>query len=178
MTNSKKSTEITNGIRKRFEDGTSNFANAKCYGYSRSESGDLVINEDEASVVRFIFDTYLAGASLGKVAKLLCQKGVLSPGAKPTWGRSALDHLLSNEKYIGGVVLQKTVSQNGKQVKNTGTSSQFQIKNHHPAIIPQELFQAVQNEKQQRSNIVQTKEGPQRADTRYHSPQVLDDFSL
>ena len=50
--------------------------------------------------VRMIFDYYLAGASLGKVADMLYAKQIPSPTGKEKWTRAAVDHLLSNSKYI------------------------------------------------------------------------------
>ncbi len=70
------------------------------YGFDLTSIGTLVINEDEAETVRLIFDYYLAGASLGKVVDMLCEKHFPSPTGKAKWTRAAVDHVLSNSKYI------------------------------------------------------------------------------
>lgn len=62
--------------------------------------GTLEIKENEAEIVRLIFDYYLAGASLGKVVDMLYKKQIPSPTGKAKWTRAAVDHLLSNSKYI------------------------------------------------------------------------------
>lgn len=70
------------------------------YGFTLTSSGTLEINRSEANVVRMIFDFYMAGASLGKVVDMLHAKQISSPTGKAKWTRAAVDHLLSNGKYI------------------------------------------------------------------------------
>lgn len=70
------------------------------YGFNLTKTGALEILENEAEVVQMIFDYYLAGASLGKVADMLYAKQISSPTGKTKWTRAAIDHLLSNSKYI------------------------------------------------------------------------------
>lgn len=70
------------------------------YGFDLTSIGSLAINENEAETVRMIFDYYLAGASLGKVVDMLFKNQILSPTGKAKWTRAAVDHLLSNSKYI------------------------------------------------------------------------------
>lgn len=70
------------------------------YGFDLTSLGSLEIKETEAETVRMIFDYYLAGASLGKVVDMLFKNQILSPTRKAKWTRAAVDHLLSNSKYI------------------------------------------------------------------------------
>ena len=118
MNTIKKSESIRVGLRKGFQDGTSKLSQRKCYGYDVGPDGELTINPDEAAIVRWIFDQYINGSSLGTIAADLKEKGVLSPAGKPKWNREALNKLLSNEKYTGRVLLQKTVSTGTVQIKN------------------------------------------------------------
>ena len=111
---------IKAGVREGFQNGTSKYANRRCYGYDVTVDGSLVINPDEAKTVRWMFQRYLHGDSLGKIASCLEKQGILSPTGKSKWNREAIDKLLSNEKYIGCVLLQKTVSVGGCQIQNTG----------------------------------------------------------
>ena len=150
-----KSELIKQGLHKGFTDGTSKMVDRICYGYMKDESGNLTINEAEAKTVNFIFESYLSGDSLGKIADKLFKKGIPSPTGKPKWNREAIDKLLSNEKYIGNVLLQKTVSFARIQVKNDGIEYKYLILNNHSGIISQELFDAVQAEKVTRSRGVQ-----------------------
>lgn len=69
------------------------------YGYVLVNK-EIVVHEEKADAVRIIFESYLVGASLGKIVDLLHAKGILSPSGNPKWGRAAVDKLLSNAKYI------------------------------------------------------------------------------
>ena len=146
-----KSESIRAGLRRGFQDGTSKMAQRKCYGYNIGANGELVINPDEAAVVRWIFDRYLNGDSLGKIATGLEEQGIPSPTGKPKWNREALNKLLSNEKYTGRVLLQKTISAGGAQIKNDGFMERYLYSDSHEAIISDEIFMAVQQEKLSRS---------------------------
>jgi len=141
-----KSEAIKAGLRKGFQDGSSKTAHRKCYGYEVGPDSELVVNPGEAQVVCWIFEQYLSGKSLGKIAAGLEQQGVLSPTGRSKWNRKVIDKLLSNEKYTGDVLLQKTFVEDlfsGKQLKNRGELEKFLIHEHHPAIISRELFEAV-----------------------------------
>ena len=69
------------------------------YGYQLGSNG-FIICQEKAEVVRMIFDYYLSGASLSKVADMLSEKRITSPTGKERWTRAAIDKLLSNVKYI------------------------------------------------------------------------------
>jgi len=97
--------------------------------------------------VQWIFESYSSGNSFGKIAKSLEKSGISSPTGKRKWNREARSKLLSNEKYIGSVLLQKTMSENGCQAKNLGDLDRILIRNHHPAIVSSEIFEAVQRAK-------------------------------
>ena len=148
----KKSESIRAGLRKGFHDGTSKMAQRKCYGYDTGPDGDLVINPDEAVVVRWIFERYLNGDSLGKIAIGLEEQGIPSPTGKPKWNREALNKLLSNEKYTGRVLLQKTINAGGSPVKNDGFMERYLYSDSHKAIVSDEIFRDVQQKKLQRTN--------------------------
>ena len=111
-----------------------------------------MVNSNEAAIVRWIFESYLNGDSLGKIATGLEKRGIPSPTGKPKWNREALNKLLSNEKHTGQVLLQKTVSAGGSQFKNDGFMAQYLISNTHEAIIADETFKATQQEKIRRTN--------------------------
>ena len=112
-----KSNQITEGLRKSFKNTECKMANRVCYGYNAQPNGELVINKEEAKVVCWIFDRYLEGYSFGKIAAGLEKQDILSPTGKGKWNREAISKLLSNEKYTGSVLLQKTLSSCGVQFK-------------------------------------------------------------
>ena len=151
MNTIEKSESIRDGLRKGFQSGTSKLAQRKCYGYDVGPDGELTINPDEAATVRWIFDQYLNGSSLGTIAVGLEKKGILSPTGKSKWNREALNKLLSNEKYTGRALLQKTVSVNGSQIENDGLMDRYLYTDSHEAIISDEMFQAAQQEKLNRA---------------------------
>jgi len=126
-------------------------AKRRCYGYTVNSDGELVINADEAQVILWIFQQYLSGASLGKIAAGLEKQGISSPTGRPKWNREAIDKILSNEKYTGRVLLQKTLSTGAAQIENNGLMDRYLYTGSHEAIISDETFMAVQWEKHRRS---------------------------
>ena len=142
-----KSEAIKSGLRKDFQDGSSKMAKRKCYGYDINPDGELTVNPDEAKVVCWIFEQYLAGNSLGKIVAGLEKQCIPSPTGRPKWNREAIDKLLSNEKYTGRVLLQKTISTGAVQIENNGLMDRYLYTDAHEAIISDEMFMAVQQEK-------------------------------
>ena len=147
-----KSESIRAGLRKGFLDGTSKMAQRRCYGYDTDADGELIINPDEAAVVRWIFDRYLSGSSLGKIATGLEAQGLPSPTGKPKWSREAINKLIANEKYTVRVLLQKTVSAGGTKVKNDGFMDRYLYSGSHEAIISDDTFREAQQKKLRRTN--------------------------
>ena len=133
MNTIQKSEAIKNSLRKGFQDGSSKMAKRKCYGYDINPNGELAVNPDEAKVVCWIFEQYLAGDSLGKIAASLERQGILSPTGRPKWNREAIDKLLSNEKYTGRVLLQTTVSTGAVQIENDGLIDRYLYTGSHEA---------------------------------------------
>lgn len=147
-----KSEMITEGLRQSFRSTDCKMANRCCYGYDTTPGGKLIINEPEAKIVHWIFDRYLVGDSLGKITAGLEKQGFLSPTGKSKWNRETISKLLSNEKYTGSVLLQKTMSFAGAQLKNDGDLDQVLLKDHHESIISIAVFEKVQQLKIERSN--------------------------
>ena len=147
--NESRSDNIRWGIKQRAAQGTSKLYNRKCYGYYNDEDGNLVINEEEAKNVRLIYNLYLQGKSVLGIVKDLERLGIKSPTGKSTWPKRTIDVMLSNEKYTGTVRLLD----NGKH------DSYYQAENNNPAIVSKETFQAVQIEKQHRSNVIEDEKG-------------------
>ena len=143
-----KSEQITEGLRKSFQSVDCKMANRSCYGYTTLVNGEFAINETEAAVVQWMFGRYLVGYSFGKIAIGLEKQHVLSPTGKAKWNREAISKLLSNEKYAGAVLLQKTYVEDfftGKQKKNVGQRERYYYKNNHEAIMSLEIFERVQD---------------------------------
>ncbi len=167
-----KSESIRAGLEARAKTGSSGFYRRRCYGYQKGSDGELEIVPEEADVVRTIFDLYLKGASIGRIAAILTERGIKSPTGKDRWYNRTIDELLSNEKYIGDVVLVKSIAPRGKRgrrIKNDGYADQYRMSDSHPAIVSQEAFEAVQAEKKRRSNFEVSEEGKKRRTNRYSS---------
>lgn len=126
------------GIRARFADGSSKFADAVCYGYRKNNNGKLEIYEPEAEVIRNIFMWREQGVTLRGISKKLSELGIKSPRGNDNWGIETIRLILNNEKYHGDVLLQKTFVDElftAKRRPNKGEYSQYLIENHHEAII-------------------------------------------
>ena len=145
-----KSEQIWAGLQKSFQSGSSAKASTICYGYRLTSSGELAVYPTEAIIVFYIFERFEAGDSYRKISAALADMEIVSPTGKATWSRETLSKLLANEKYMGDVILGKTQVVDGVQVKSSDVGSQVRMNNHHPAIIPRELFDAVRREKRKR----------------------------
>jgi len=157
--NESRSDNIKWGIKQRAAQGTSKLYNRRCYGYYNDEDGNLAIDETEAKNVRLIYNLYLQGKSVLGIVKELERLGIKSPTGKATWPKRTIDVMLSNEKYIGNVRLLD----NGKY------RASYLSEDNNPAIISKETFQAVQLEKQHRSNVIKGEEGSRRKSKKYSS---------
>ena len=145
--NESRSENIRWGLRHAFKNPDSKTSHFVCYGYEQDENGKLIVNEDEASVVRRIFQLRADGISLRKIADELARCEIPSPTGKVRWSAETLNKMLKNEKYVGHVRLQKTYVEDffsGKQVKNRGQWTQWLIENHHEAIVSMEAWRRVQ----------------------------------
>lgn len=121
------SENIRFGLRQSFNDSDSLFAFRPCYGYRRKNNG-LSISEREARVVRKIFRLRLKGYSIDKICRELEQSCIKAPNKGSKWSASTVSYILSNEKYIGDVLLGKTYVKDfldGKQYVNTGQRDRF-----------------------------------------------------
>lgn len=127
-------------IKQRFKDGSYKIG-CPPYGFINVD-GRMVIDERQAEVVRRIFADVLAGKASNTIAKELNQNGIPSRrGGK--WEGQVITGMIRNEKYVGDVILQKTyMDDRFKHRRNNGEKDQFYIKDHHPAIVSREDFQA------------------------------------
>ena len=118
----------------------------RCYGY-RNENDNLVIIDEEAEVVKFIFDKYCDGHGANGIAKMLTEQGIKSPKGNNKWNDSTIRGILRNEKYKGDVLQGKTYTADPlshKRYKNLGEADQFYVSEHHEPIISPEKFDMVQ----------------------------------
>ena len=116
------------------------------YGYRIVNKKDLEIAPEEAATVRWIFDAYLKGRSSGWIAEQLTAKGIPSQSGAECWRETGVRYLLTNEKYIGDALSQKSYSCGFPfvQKRNHGERLQYYTENSHPAIIDRDTFERVQ----------------------------------
>ena len=83
---------------------TSKFFGRICYGFGRDENGFVYIKDDEADIVRMIYDMAINGNSLQKIQAELFNRGIKSPSGKDKWTRDVIDKTINNEKYLTYIV--------------------------------------------------------------------------
>ena len=75
-----------------------------CYGFGRDEEGYVFVKEEEANVVRMIFDLTINGQSLQNIQDELFNRGIKSPSGKDTWTRDVIDKTINNQKYVPHII--------------------------------------------------------------------------
>lgn len=143
------------GFKRRFEQGITLNNYKYFYGYDVI-NGELVINEQQAAVVRDIYEWYLQGMSLGQIKKRLEEKKIKTASGKDVWSKSVIQEMLCNEKYMGDCMLQKYFTEDylsGKKAKNIGQRDKYYVHDSHEGIISKEKFLEVACEMNRRKNL-------------------------
>lgn len=169
------SKNITWSFRKNFEEGKVTFIYGKILGYRKGDNGEPEIDEEEAVIVEKIFDFYLSGMTLRGVAEAINAEFPVIP-KKGRMSSSSILSILSNEKYCGDAILQKTITVDcisKTRRKNTGEAPMYYVQNNHPAIISREKFNKVQEELIRRKNKT-----PQSAKTAITSTGKYSKYAL
>ena len=138
--------EIMNAsIEMRFRRGI--FLTPILLGYDHDEDGNLVINEEEAKIVKLIFMMYLNGCTCQEIADTLTELGCMTKKGNTVWSPGSILQILQNERHCGDVLAHKTYTPNylnHKSKKNMQNRPQYRKRNHHEAIISRDDFIAVQ----------------------------------
>ena len=149
-------------------------------GYRKGADGKPEIDEKQAETVRMIYDRFLAGDSLKQIAEKLQNEQRLSPAGKKEWSTSTIRSILSNEKYKGDAIINKTFTVDclTKEVrKNRGERPKYYVENSHPAIIDAETFGRVQEELARRIGKKKVKEiGTKTEQGKYSSKYALTEL--
>lgn len=147
------SANVTWGVRKKMAEGQVRFPFGKFLGYRKGLDGRPEIVEEEAAIIRDIYQWFLDGMRPQQIAEKLEALGIKTPTGKSHWRAGTVTSILSNEKYKGDALLQKTITVDylSKKIKkNDGEKGQFYIEGSHPAIIEPDIFDLVQYERKQR----------------------------
>ena len=150
-------------------------------GYRRGPDNLPEIVPEEAETIRLIYQRYLDGDSIVGVCRWLESKGRLSPMGKTTWSQRTVQSILMNEKYKGDALLQKTyvVDCISHKVKKNDDRPQYYVENSHPAIIPREMFDRVQEELARRASKRRVKQVGTKTETgKYSSKYALTELLI
>lgn len=148
------------GLKFRNEQGKVTVNHNWFLGYTKDALGNLIIDPEQAAVVRRIYRSFLYGLSLKQIKRALEKDGIKNGAGHLTWHESNIRQILTNEKYIGDALLQKTWTYNvldKKRRKNNADVPQYYVSDDHEAIISKETFAAVQEELARRANLPEEK---------------------
>ena len=144
------SKNVTWTFRKKFEEGQVPFRYSQMLGYRKGTDGNPEIVPEEAVIIEDIFELYLSGKTIREVADIVKSKYPVIPnGKKLNFSLGAIQAILTNEKYCGDAILQKTVTIDcitKTRRKNTGEAPMYYVRDNHPAIIDRDRFNRVQTE--------------------------------
>ena len=149
------------GKRQSLKNGNVPFSYKSFLGYRKGADGKPEIDEEQAVVIRRIFSEYLAGKSLLDIAQGLTADQIPTARGKTNWSSARVQSILTNEKYKGDALLQKTyivdcISKKSK--KNNGELPMYYVENNHPAIIERTVFDRVQEEISRRNSKKKVKQ--------------------
>ena len=142
-----RSDSIKFGIQQRMKSGKAILNHSQFLGYSKGKDGVLQIVPEEAEIVRKIFELYIQGNGVRKIKRYLESNGIKTVTGKTEWSTSTIDRILSNEKYAGNILMQKTYTPDyttGRQEKNQGQLGMYLVEHAHEPIINQETYDMVQ----------------------------------
>ena len=142
------------GKRRAMKEGKAIINYKHLYGYRKGADGRPEIIPEQAEIVRKIYDLFLCGTPIRGILEYLNANSIPNISGGSQWAKNTVNSILTNEKYCGDVLLQKTYIDdciNKKVKKNTGQLPMYLVQNHHEGIISRETFDAAQAELARRS---------------------------
>jgi DNA invertase Pin-like site-specific DNA recombinase len=145
------SENVTWGKRKSAADGKVYVGYSHFLGYDKGpeKGGPMQVNPDQAEIVKRIYRDFMGGKTPFTIASELTAEGVATPAGKKKWRTTTVENILSNEKYKGCAILQKTYTVDflSKTIKkNEGEVPQYYVEDSHEAIIQPDEWEEVQIE--------------------------------
>ena len=128
----------------------------RLYGYEKDADGKFRVIPEQAEIVRELYKRYESGTSLRNLKEWLEESQIKTVLGTDDWSISVIKGILTNEKYCGDVLLQKTFCTDvisKKIVKNVGQMTQYYMPDHHEAIVSREQYNAVKAEMARRSAL-------------------------
>ena len=150
------SSNIRRGRQMHANVGTLKVPCHRLYGYKKDENEKFCIIPEQAEVVREIYQRYKDGASLRNLQDWLEENQIKTVLGESRWTTTSIKSILTNEKYCGDVLLQKTFCTDvisKKVIKNVGQMAQYYMPDHHEAIVSREQYNAVKAEMARRSAL-------------------------
>ena len=176
------SANVKFGKAQSAREGNATFHYKNFLGYRKGADGKPEIEPDGAETVKMIYEIFLGGDSLMKVAEKLDRAGRPTPSGRGKWSSSTVRSILSNEKYAGDVIINKTYTEDclSKKIRvNNGERQKFYIENNHPAIIDKPTFARVQEELAKRIGKSKVKQvGTKSEIGKYSSKYALTDLLI
>ena len=163
------------GFQRKFEKGDIFTKYKNFMGYTCVD-GEIVIVPEQAEVVRKIFDLYLQGLSFGQIKSFLEAQEIKTVTGKELWDTKTIQKMLKNEKYKGDTMLQKTFTEDymtSKKSKNIGQRNRYYVRDSHPAIVSDEVFDKVQEEMAKRARLLHNEDGTIEASTSKYNGKYL-----
>lgn len=150
------SANVRMGIQYRNQQGKVQINHNWFLGYTKDAEGNLVIDPEQAEIVRRIYREYLEGASFLQIKRSLEADGIPNGAGHLKWHESNIHQILTNEKYIGDALLQKTYTVSvldKKRSINNGQRPKYYVEGSHEAIIDRDVFMKVKAEIARRANL-------------------------
>ena len=150
------SANVRMGIQFRNQQGKVQINHNWFLGYTKDAEGNLVIDPEQAEIVRRIYREYLEGASFLQIKRSLEADGIPNGAGHLKWHESNIHQILTNEKYIGDALLQKTYTVSildKKRAANNGEMPKYYVEGSHEAIIDRDVFMKVKAEIARRANL-------------------------
>ncbi len=150
------SANVRLGLQFRYQQGKVQVNHNWFLGYTKDADGHLIIDPEQAEVVKRIYREYLSGKSFLQIKRSLEADGILNGAGNAKWHESNIKQILTNEKYIGDALLQKTYTVDileKKREANKGQVPKYYVEDSHEAIIPKDIFLKVQEEIARRANL-------------------------
>ena len=149
------------GKEQAAREGNVSFHYKNFLGYRKGTDGKPEIVPEEAETIQYIYKRFLAGDSYQTIMEKLEKQKILTPGGKEKWTYGTLHSILTNERYMGDAVINKTYTVDcisKKKKRNNGERAKYYVENNHPAIVDKGTFGMVQEEIARRSGMKKVKQ--------------------
>ena len=158
-------------IKNRFENGEF-IVSTPPYGY-RNQDKKMMIDEEEAAVIKEIFAMTVNGFGCHKIAQTLNNRKIKTRKGKQ-WHPSTIQQIIKNETYTGDLLLQKTYTDKSfNRHVNYGEKNMYLVQDHHPSIISKELFERAQEAVARRAQEKGLIPGTEKYQSRYCFSQKI-----